>query len=272
MISFKKKLLGEKFLDELIKSHELGQKRDLVSDCQRFLKINKIKFAATFKQVKISGIPTIIVSNHYKRPLFLSKSLFTTIDSMITSTIITVSLSHLTKRKTTWVIKDNLIKNILFYEFKPRLAQISAIDVYDFIGVSQNYPFWGKSWWLARLKSGYNIALYPEGAMTTKLRDPKLGLAQILEYLAQNHIEVQILPIGVYFEDSTFKANFGKPFKYKSLDRVELEVMCRIAQNLPENLQGKWATKASVRARSQVLQQPADGQIPKLGELSEIAV
>lgn len=266
MINFKKDLLGEKLLDDICKSFELGLKRDLLSDCKKFIHANKIKFNVSSQQKSIQNTPTIIVSNHYKRPFLARKSFLTTVDSMITSSIITVSLAKITQRKTIWVIKDNLLKNILFYDFKPRQVQMAAVHDYDFIPVSTNYPFSAKSRWLERLKSGHNIALYPEGVISTKLRQSQKGFARILSYLAENNIKVQILPVGVYSENGIFKINFGKVFLPNNLKLVEDEVMFAIATNLPFYLRGAYSTfpKGELLPKFPVHKQLEGDQKPEL--------
>src|SRR3989344_8382923 len=264
MINFKKNLLVKKFLDEVCKSYEIGEKRDLLKDTKKLLQISGIKFTATYKQLKLDSCPAIIVSNHYKRPLYERKSLITTVDSMITSAIITVCLAKITQRKTSWVIKDNLIKNILFYDFKVRLVQMAVIKNYDSIGVS-TYPFSKKAKWLERLKDGSNIALYPEGVISTKLRQPQKGFMAILSYFKENNIKVHILPVGVYSEGGVFKANFGKVFYPDNLKHVEQELMIKIAENLPHNLRGIYSDPLNrLSPKFPVRLQPEGGQKPAL--------
>lgn len=266
MINFKNNLLAEKFLDDICKSYEIGEKRNLIKDSKKLLQISKIKFTFSHKQPKLNNSPTIIISNHYKRPLYERKSLLTTVDSMITSAIITACLSKITQRKTSWVIKDNLVKNILFYNFKARLVQMAVIQNYDSVGVS-TYPFSRKNKWLERLKSGHNIALYPEGVISTKLRQPQKGFATILSFLKENNIKVKILPVGIYSEDGIFKVNFGKDFYPVNLKYAEQEAMIEIAQNLPYNLRGVYSGLSSKEpAKFPARLQLEGDQIPVLVE------
>jgi len=232
-------------------SYTKGEKRNLIADFKRLLKITNVTYEAEYRQRGLAKLPTIIASNHYVRPLFVRKSLFTTLDSMITSAIITLSLSKLTKNKITWVVKNNIRGDLLFYDNIISKTQLTAISCYDFIGDSNGYPFGAYQKWLEYLKAGYYIALYPEGKISRVLQNQKDGFEKKLKHLLTEKLKFQILPVSIWSHGDYFKVTFGKVIKPNcSPDKIAHETMINIALGLPSQLRGDYAKSVGEYGRS----------------------
>src|SRR3989344_5970045 len=198
------------FFSQIHSSYLKNQKRDLNQDFAKLLKISNIKWTANFCQRSISEIPTIVAVNHFVRPWLHRKNFFTTFDSMITSAIVTLSYQKISKRKLTWVTKDNLQEKILFLHIKTRKIQLEAIDCYNFIGISKNYPFARFEKWQQYFKNGFDIAFYPEGKTSNGLKKVGNRFIKLLKFLKQHKIVFQILPVSIYLKKSQFLVNFSK--------------------------------------------------------------
>src|SRR3989344_435295 len=131
----------EKLLQNIYTSYKANRRLDPLEDFKAFLELKKVKYKLTLQTPDISKIPTIIIANHFVRPLILRRSILTTSESIITSGIISQIASICLGKKITWVVKNDLTENIFFLNLKVRKIQLAAIFCYDFIGVSKNYPF-----------------------------------------------------------------------------------------------------------------------------------
>ena len=252
-------------LAQVYSSHLDNQKREIVDDFEKILNITNVKWRQATKPKPINNISTLLAVNHFVRPLILRKSLFTTFDSMTTSAIVTLMHSKITKRKLTWVVKNDIAENIIFLSTKLRKIQIAAIDCYNFIGVSKNYPFGQFPKWQNYLEKGFDIAFYPEGATSRNLKSARLGFIDLLNFLNSHGVGCQILPVSIYFENSSFYVNFSNTIK-ASNDAAEdaHQTMLKIAKGLPENLQGNYKNKSIDKLlKSQDLLQQADDPKPE---------
>ena len=251
-------------LAQVYSSHLDNQKREIVDDFEKILNITNVKWHQASKPKPIANIPTLVAVNHFVRPLILRKSLFTTFDSMTTSAIVTIMYSKLSKRKLTWVVKNDIAANILFLSTKLRKIQIGAIDCYNFIGVSQNYPFGQFPKWQNYLEKGFDIAFYPEGATSRNLKSARLGFIDLLNFLNSKEMGYQILPVSIYFEKGEFIVNFSDPIKTSDALFAAQQTMLKIAKGLPKYLQGAYKNQLKARQfKSRDLQQPADDPKPE---------
>ena len=251
-------------LAQVYSSHLDNQKREIVDDFKKILNITNVKWHQASKPKPIANIPTLVAVNHFVRPLILRKSLFTTFDSMTTSAIVTLMHSKITKRKLTWVVKNDIAANILFLSTKLRKIQIATIDCYDFIGVSQNYPFGQFPKWQNYLEKGFDIAFYPEGATSRNLKSARLGFIDLLNFLNSKEMGYQILPVSIYFEKGEFIVNFSDPIKTSDALFAAQQTMLKIAKGLPKYLQGAYKNQLKARQfKSRDLQQPADDPKPE---------
>jgi len=235
----------DKFFGELYQSYKDGQKRDMLKDFEKYLAIKKVKYKIDYESKNISKIPTIIVANHFVRPLLPRRSFLTTGESAITSAIITIAAAKLVGKKITWVVKDDLTENVFFLSLKMRKIQLAAIYCYDAIGVSRNYPFGQFEKWAIYLKKGYSIGSYPEAAVSREMKKAKVGFAELLKYLKNNKIKYQILPVSIYFSKSSFYAHVAKPITpFADPAKSANLAMLKIASNLPIFWQGDYKKEA----------------------------
>jgi len=250
---------------QVYSSHLDNQKREVADDFKKILNITNVKWHQASKPKPIANIPTLVAVNHFVRPLILRKSLFTTFDSMTTSAIVTLMHSKITKRKLTWVVKNDIAANILFLSTKLRKIQIATIDCYDFIGVSQNYPFGQFPKWQNYLEKGFDIAFYPEGATSRNVKNARPGFIDLLNFLNSQEMGYQILPVSIYFENSSFYVNFSNTIKASSdAAKDAQQTMLRIANGLPEYLRGAYKNQLKARqSKSQDLLQQADDPKPE---------
>lgn len=224
-------------VNQLLDSYKKGQKRHSLKDCESFLKENKIDYKFIHKNLKIRSIPTLIPVNHYVRPFFWRKSLLTTIDSAITAALGTVGLSKITTRPTTWVVRNNLASSFPFKLTKLRRAQLAAIFCYDLIGVSKNYPFSNIEVWEDKLKSGFNVAFFPEGSPSKQIKTANGEFSGYLHKLNKKIPNLQILPTSVFYSEKIFFVKFHSPLKINGQpQKLADSVMTKVAKNLPLNL------------------------------------
>ena len=147
---------------------------------------------------------------------------------------------------------------------------MAAIYDYDLIAVSQNYPFGAKSAWLKKLEDGFNIAFYPEGKTSSVFKKPQNGFSKILGYLVQEKVDLQILPVSIFFKRGVFKAVISQPVLIinKDVKATVKTIITNIASNLPKNLQDIELEKPLIdNSKSQVHKQPAGDQKLKPAEL-----
>lgn len=216
-----------------------GKKLDVKHDLELVLAKSGVKYEFLNQLRQIPDKPTIIVSNHFARPLLFRKSLFTTHESIITSAIIAKSIEKLSKRPLTCTVKNDLLTNIFFLSVKTRKVQLAAIDAYDFIGVFKNYPFGSVQKWVNALKQGINILTYPEGVVSTTMKKSKPGFAIILAELNKRGIDYQILPLAIWSQGGKFVLKQSTIIK-KSTNTTLLANLSilEIAALLPGNLRG----------------------------------
>lgn len=236
----------EDIFAQIYTSYRQRESRNLKEDAQTYLKNNKIKYEINVHPGKIENIPTLIAANHHTRPLIARNSSFTTVDSIITTSLISLAANKLTSRKLIWIVKNDLKSNIFFFNLKARKTQLAAIDVYDFVGIGKGYPFGQKKKWLNSLNSGFNIAFYPEAKTSTKLKRAKPAFAEIINYLQEENITFQILPVTVYEKRKVFYVTVANPISSigHPPDLVQ-ETMLAIATNLPKKLRGYYKNQIS---------------------------
>ncbi len=228
-------------LEDILESYTAGKHRDLVEDSREILNQESITYTVSNKIKTIPNEPTIIASNHYIRPFMARKNLLTTYESLYTSAIITQEVAKMTRRKLAWVVKNDLAESIGPFSIHIRDFQKKVIRIYDFIGVGKNYPFGQRASWASYLNRGYNIACYPEAKVSAKLLAPKPGLNSVINYLKNKKINVNILPVAVYWD--------GNKFVFSAADIVKTEdhaknfeqiTMHSIAAMLPQKLRGEY--------------------------------
>ena len=229
--------------DEILESFQKKEKRDGIHDCRNFLKTSKIKYEFNYSIKSLKDIPTFVPVNHYCRNFLQRKSLLTTIDSIITVALVTVGLSNLTTRKTTWILKNNLDKTFPYKFTKLRKVQLAAIYCYDLIGVSQNYPFSKIDEWENKLKRRFNIAFFPEGSPSRELKQTNGDFEKYLALLKEKIGNIQILPTSVYYTDKTFFIKFHRPMAVnKTSHEVAKSAILKIAESLPPHMRGHYKT------------------------------
>ena len=262
----------DKLFAGIYKSYKAQKRRNAVRDFETILKLKKFKYEINFQVKDIPQIPTIIVANHFVRPFFLRLSPFTTSESMITSAIITQLASRLMGDKITWVVKNDLKENIFFLSIKLRKIQLASIYCYNFIGVSKNYPFGQFEKWAKFLKSGYSIAVYPEGQISSQMKEAKPGFDKLLDYLKSIKVIFQILPVSIYCKKGSFETIVGYPINPTAPGAEAAKTtMLSIAGNLPVYLQGTYRKKIE-EFKAQARQQPANGQTQEFPEPEASAV
>lgn len=259
-----------KFFDELYQSYLDNEKRDCFEDFKTYLELKKIKHEVKFETKNIAKIPTIVVANHFVRPLILRRSMLTTAESMATSAIISLAASMLVGKKTTVVVKNDLVENIFFFSLKLRKIQLASIYCYDFIGVSNNYPFGEFEKWAQTLKSGFNIVAYPEAIVSQQMKKIRPGFENLLSYLKDKKIKYQILPVSVYWTHGQFVVHVAKAIAPSAdLAKTANLAMLKIAANLPVYLQGEYKNKVE-DFKAQVRKQQAND--PKQERLAHLPI
>lgn len=226
-------------LTDIINSSKTKETRDLLADSKAILNQFNIQYEVYGTGQKLPNTPTIIVANHYIRPLLIRKNIFTTYESLFTSCIITILASKISKRPTAWVVKNDLAESIGPLKINIRNFQNNVIEIYNFIGAGEEYPFANKEKWLEALESGYNVACYPEAKVSTRLIQAKPGLTRIVKLLKENKINVNILPVAIYWHNGKYILATGNIIPTKGqMDDYETITMRRIAEMLPPKLRG----------------------------------
>lgn len=217
---------------------------DLETDCQKFLKTNNIKYKVKVYEKRIKDIPTLIVSNHFVRPILVRKSIFTTVDSIITSAIITTSIIKIYKRKVNWAVKGNLINKFLFFRIKSRTIQNKSVGNYNLIAINKNYPFGSGKELLNYLRKNMIVALYPEGKTNYLFKKPNENFNKILFYLASNLKNLQVIPISIFCQNNVYSVKFYKTVNINSKTQdytpKVIKITDTIAQGLPRKLRSKY--------------------------------
>lgn len=263
---------SDKFFQEIYQSYKNHKHRSPVEDFKTLLKLKKINYKVYFRTKNIAKIPAIIAANHFVHPLLARKSPFTTTESMITSAIITQAASVFLGEKITWVVKNDLRENIFFLSINLRKIQLASIYCHNFIGVAQNYPFGQFRKWAKFLKSGYSIGVYPEGLVSSQMREAKPGFNTLLDYLKSRKVIFQILPVSIYYKSSSYVADVGYPVKpVFAGTRIARTTMLSVASNLPIYLQGAYRQKVG-DFKTQTPLQPAGDRKLKLPEPQVLAV
>ncbi|OGE10866.1 hypothetical protein A3A60_02720 [Candidatus Curtissbacteria bacterium RIFCSPLOWO2_01_FULL_42_26] len=262
----------DKLFADIYKSYKDQKRRNILKDFETILKLKKIKYELTYQTKVVPKIPTIIIANHFTRPLLLRKSLLTTSESMITSAIITKAASHLLGDKITWVVKNDLKTNIFFLSIRLRKIQLASIYTHNFIGVAQNYPFGEFQKWAKLLKSGYSIGVYPEGLVSSQMRETKPGFDKLPDCLKSRKTQFQILPVSIYYAKSMFLAKANEPIQpLKNSTETVNTAMLSIAASLPDYLQGFYRENVHL-SKLQARQQPANGQTREFPEPEASAI
>lgn len=235
----------QKLIDQVIASHHTWQKRNALEDCLNFLKITGTKWQANYEVGKLADIPTLIPVNHYIRPIYIRKNLFTTFESLISTIITTVALAKISTRKTTWAA-TNLNISLFFFSGKARQAQIAAIDCYDLIGTQNNYPFSNFDQWIEALDKNFNIGFYPEGKTGYFLKKNRDGYVSLINCLKEKVPKFQIVPASFWHVGKNYRIHFAKPvISQKPSDQIATLTMQTIAQNLPLHLRGYYKNISS---------------------------
>ena len=261
----------DKLFQQIYQSYKAQKRRNPVGDFETLLRLKKINYQVYSQTKNVAKIPTIIAANHFVRPLFPRRSFLTTIESMITSAVITHAASSLVDDKITWVVKNDLRENLFFLNIKVRKIQLASIYTHSFIGVSQNYPFGEFQQWAKFLKAGYSIGLYPEGLVSSQMREAKPGFDKLLSYLKSRGVLFQILPVGIYYENGTFFAQVSAPIvPRQDCTETANSAMASIANSLPIHLQGFYKQKAR-HLKAQARQQQAGDQIQEHQQPQEIS-
>jgi len=236
-------------LSDICNSAIKNKKRNLNQDCQDFLQLHNIRYYIKTLAKPLEDIPTLVAVNHYCRPLVRRKSLFTTLDSIITTSLATVAHSKVSKRQITWVAKNDLKTNILFFSVKVRKVQLAVIKVYDLLSVGKHYPFNNKNKWVYFLKNGCDIGFYPEAVIGTKMRPAKANFQDMLYFLKQQNIKFQVLPVTIYQKGGTFYVVITKTIKSsQNADEIASQTMLTLAGSLPKNLRGYYEKAVSSSA------------------------
>ena len=233
-------------LASIYQSSKQNKKRDLYEDSLTFLNTHKIDFKISYKIKTLGKTPTLVVVNHFTRPLIKRKVWLTTFDSLITSALASVAHKKIAKRKLTWVTKNDLKTNIFFISVKMRKIQLAVIDVYNFLGVGKHYPFNNQNKWVEYINDGYDIGFYPEATTGTKMRPAKKRFVNILEFLKSQKMNFQVLPISIYEKNKKFYLTVNKTIKSSNNSVfISQHTMLSIAASLPKSLRGHYKNKVS---------------------------
>lgn len=227
-------------------SAAVGQKRDCIPDMEEFLRLEKIKWQTTFEQEQMPDKPTIFVANHFRRykidRLGSPVSVFSnTLESAITTSIITIEAAKLTPRKVSWMVEDGVKEKFLSFKLPEASAQKAVAECYDWIPVPKTRG--GLRGFNEKLKdtlnSGTNIGVYPEGKTNYKMREFDPAFAGLLKRLQKAGVDFQIVPVTVFYtvisSAGSFQTTFHEAVDSKGMSPSELtqEAARRIASPLP---------------------------------------
>lgn len=239
-------------LFKLVKgSRDAGLKRDFLADTRFGMERLGIEVPTPVcLENPIPDRPTLVVANHFVRPLIHRRQPFTTIEAIVTTGIITHGMEQLVPNKRLeWMAQGDLPpKKILSLSLGDREMQKAAIECYNHIPVSSDpeLAFATIKEVKDRLLSGVNVGVYPEGGVkyTDALTRYKMGVFQaefgfLLLSLQRNRVDFQILPTTVYEEDSQYNLTFGKVIQPGRCRETVKKIQAAILAPLPPRMHGR---------------------------------
>ncbi len=241
-------LSARQLMQSVNESAAAGQKRDCISDMEDFLRLEKIRWQAIFKQEEIPDKPTIFAANHFRRyridrlrPLVSAFS--NTRESAITTSLISVEAVKLTPRKMSWLVEDGIREEVLSFRLPEASTQKAVVKCYDWIPVPKiKSGLRGFSQELRdTLTSGKNIGIYPEGKTNYKMREFDPAFAGLLKRLQKAGVDFQIVPVTVFYTVISSAGSFHVTFheavdsrgKGASPSQLAQETMFKIGSSLP---------------------------------------
>ncbi len=220
-----------------------GERRDHVVDSEAFLKLENIKWRTKLPQHDIPDIPTLVVPNHYKRswmhrgwPPSLRKTVLTTRESLITTSIISVEMSKLLSRKTTWLAKSEISEKFLIFKSEDRKMQRAITNWYNFIPADSN-PQIVCQRVVGSLEAGVNVGLYPAVKPSQRPQPASKDFKVLIGMLNRERVSYQILPVSIFYEDGEFVVIPEDVVDPKgSHKEIAQQVMDSIGSRLPRRL------------------------------------
>lgn len=233
----------KELFEAMLSSHDAGEKRDYDIDGHEFLRLGRIICEFKSDSDIPKTVPVLALPNHYVRPFLRRRSPFTTTDVINATSLILRGLTDATRRKTRWVSKADLTEKIFgIIPSIPRKVQNSMTSVYG------NIPaFEGKYDQIPKdvestLRNGFNVGIYPEGEPPRQsLRTPPKAFTGLIAHLKRKKVNFLVLPISIYFDNSSYHLIFGQTLDPQQMHHRELvsETMRIVASNLPDNLKGE---------------------------------
>lgn len=211
----------------------------------------------------IPDMPSLIVANHHIRPL-LSRQLYpivskqkvrlsTAADIILTSSVIGVGTTEFSKRSLIFAQAADVSEGLMCIKCLDRKTQSAFLDVYGFIPV---YPDQKKNSRAAfkiirALKSGQNVAIYPEGVVNLnsfeglkylmhpdRLRQFNNNIESLLKIALRGGF--QILPVSVYTDGrKNYHATFHEPItSFPDNSSLSQHVIETLGSKIPGRLHG----------------------------------
>lgn len=225
-----------------------GEKRSFTADIQDKGYLKNIKIVLEFESPQVENRPTIFAANHFARrridrgivnPLNI---IFNTRESMLTIGAISIGGEQLTGgRPISWVIEQDLEVKV-----GEAAKQKKFIEDYDHIPMSK-YKHEAKgigggsktySEIANKLTSGKSVAVFIEGEPGQKIRGNSNSLAALLLVLGKRKkIDVQVIPVSIFYQDKAFRVIFSKPILASQNPRKDAaEAVTAITSKLPQSL------------------------------------
>lgn len=223
-------------------SAALEEERDYVVDSKAFLALENIKWRTEKLPDNIPDLPTLVVPNHYGRSrvqrvrLSSPETFFTTTrESFITTSIVSVEMSKISDRKTTWLMKSELSEKFLLFKSEYGHMQNVLATCYNFIP-AEHEPIEVYRQIVSSLEAGFNMGAYPGIKPSKRLQPASREFEGLIAVLNIKEVNYQILPVSIFYADGEFNVTFGKIVdpKKKHPKKVVGEVMYSIGSHLPQ--------------------------------------
>lgn len=230
----------------------LGRQRNFLEDSATCLRVRGIEVPMP----EVAGpldlsIPTLVAANHYVRPIHHRRSPLTTLEAIITTSVITQGLQHVMPgSEIDWLAQGDLAPNWHSFRLADREAQRAAIACYDHLPVSSRAQDSAalRMELRKRLARKRHIGVYPEGGVRFsdtftryQMGPMRAEFASLLMGLRRDRVTYQILPTSVYQEDGKYRLRFGNVIQPGNPRTTAMEIQQEIVNGLPPHMRGRGA-------------------------------
>jgi hypothetical protein len=232
------------FLNHLAVKARAGETRSLEKDSALFLYLEGVDFTVESEKAAFGNKPTLVVINHYARPLWQRLKPTTTRESMRLATLVTHALEGRTERKTSWIVQQDPFVKIASFDLRDARTQQAIIDCYQCIGVSKSQTRHFPLKKFLRTFSGRNIGIVPEGKPAYEMQDFSQTLSPLLDLLAKLKVDYQILPVAVYDTRGHYTVSLCNPILPDETYDAAKETAMAISQRLEQKRRSRWQIPA----------------------------